>query len=108
MRTVDRLHSNRLHLQFAIALALAFAIIAFVAQPITIAARGVAPLTLVKQSIQREPDPDTFGVRSLLLPHSQYCHSGGASRNYSGCCGPKRLLHAEPFQLKRNASYLRN
>src|SRR5260370_38231800 len=100
MSTAERLHSSRLHFEFVIALALAFAIIAFVAQPLTIAARGVAPLTLVKQSIQREPDPDTFGVRSLLLPHSQYCHSGGASRNYSGCCGPKRLLPAKPFKLK--------
>ena len=51
MSTADRLHSSRLHLQFAIALALAFAIIAFVAQPLTIAASGVAPLTLVKQLV---------------------------------------------------------
>ena len=51
MGTADRLHSSRLHLQFAIALALAFVIIAFVAQPLTIAASGVAPLTLVKQLV---------------------------------------------------------
>jgi len=51
MGTADRLHSSRLHLQFAIALALAFAIIAFVAQPLTIAASGIAPLTLVKQLV---------------------------------------------------------
>ncbi len=51
MGTADRFHSSRLHLQFAIALALAFAIIAFVAQPLTIAASGVAPLTLVKQLV---------------------------------------------------------
>jgi len=53
MGSADRLHSSRLHLQFAIALALAFAIIAFVAQPLTIAASGVAPLTLVKQLVAR-------------------------------------------------------
>src|SRR5258708_27515308 len=50
MGTADRLLSSRLHLQFAIALALAFAIIAFVAQPLT-AASGVAPLSLVKQLV---------------------------------------------------------
>jgi hypothetical protein len=44
MGTADSLLSSRLHLQVAIALALAFAIIAFVAQPLTIAASGVAPL----------------------------------------------------------------
>jgi phospholipid transport system substrate-binding protein len=51
MSTVERSHSSRPHLQFAIALALAFAIITFVAQPLTIAASGVAPLTLVKQLV---------------------------------------------------------
>jgi hypothetical protein len=43
MSTAYRLHSSRLHLQFDIALALALAIIAFVPQPLTIAASGVAP-----------------------------------------------------------------
>jgi hypothetical protein len=43
------LRSSRLHSQLAVALAIAFAIIAFVAQPLT-AASGVAPLTLVKQT----------------------------------------------------------
>jgi phospholipid transport system substrate-binding protein len=51
MCTANRLHSSRPHLQFAIALALAFVIIAFVAQPLTIAASGVTPLTLVKQLV---------------------------------------------------------
>jgi phospholipid transport system substrate-binding protein len=50
MSTAERLHSSRLHLEFVIALALAFATIALVAQPLT-AAGGVAPLTLVKQLV---------------------------------------------------------
>ena len=50
MSTAERLHSSRLHLEFVIALALAFTIIALVAQPLT-AASGVAPLTLVKQLV---------------------------------------------------------
>ena len=50
MSTAKGLHSSRLHPQFAVALAIAFAIIAFVAQPLT-AASGVAPLTLVKQLV---------------------------------------------------------
>ena len=50
MSTAKGLHSSRLHPQFAVALAIAFAIIALVAQPLT-AASGVAPLTLVKQLV---------------------------------------------------------
>lgn len=50
MSTVER-HSSRLRLQFAIALALAFATIVFVAQSLTIAASGVAPLILVQQLV---------------------------------------------------------
>jgi phospholipid transport system substrate-binding protein len=50
MSTAERLHSSRLHLEFVIALALAFTTIALVAQPLT-AAGGVAPLTLVKQLV---------------------------------------------------------
>jgi hypothetical protein len=46
MSTAEGLHSSRLHPQFAVVLAIAFAIIAFVAQPVT-AASGVAPLTRV-------------------------------------------------------------
>ena len=48
MSTAKGLHLSRLHPQFAVALAIAFAIIAFVAQPLN-AASGVAPLTLVRQ-----------------------------------------------------------
>ena len=51
MSTAKRLHSSRLHPQFAVALAIAFAIIAFVAQPLAIAASGVTPLSLVKQLV---------------------------------------------------------
>src|ERR1700691_1620985 len=50
MNTVERLHSRRLHPQFANALTLAFAIMASGAQPLT-AANGVAPMTLVKQLV---------------------------------------------------------
>ncbi len=50
MSTAERLHSSRLHLEFVIALALAFTTIALVAQPLN-AASGVAPLTLVKQLV---------------------------------------------------------
>ena len=50
MSTAERLHSSRLHLEFVIALALAFTTIALAAQPLT-AASGVAPLTLVKQLV---------------------------------------------------------
>src|SRR6516225_6970935 len=50
MSTAKGLHSSRLHPQFAVALAIAFAIVAFVAQPLT-AASGVAPLTLVRQLV---------------------------------------------------------
>jgi ABC-type transporter MlaC component len=50
MSTAKGLHSSRLHPQFAVELAIAFAIIAFVAQSLT-AASGVAPLTLVKQLV---------------------------------------------------------
>jgi phospholipid transport system substrate-binding protein len=50
MSTAKGLHLSRLHPKFAVALAIAFAIIAFVAQPLT-AASGVAPLTLVKQLV---------------------------------------------------------
>ncbi len=50
MSIAKGLHSSHLHPQFAVALAIAFAIIALVAQPLT-AASGVAPLTLVKQLV---------------------------------------------------------
>ena len=50
MSTAKGLYSSRLYPQFAVALAIAFAIIAFVAQPLT-AASGVAPFTLVKQLV---------------------------------------------------------
>ena len=50
MSTAKGLPSGRLHPQFAVALVIAIAIIALVAQPLT-AASGVAPLTLVKQLV---------------------------------------------------------
>ena len=50
MSTAKGLHSSRLHPQFAVTLAIAFAIIALVAQPLT-AASGAASLTLVKQLV---------------------------------------------------------
>ena len=50
MSTAKGLHSSRLHPQFAVALAIAFAIISFVTQPLT-AASDVAPLTRVKQLV---------------------------------------------------------
>ena len=50
MSTAKGLHSSRLHPQFAVALAIAFAIMAFVTQLLP-AASDVAPLTLVKQLV---------------------------------------------------------
>lgn len=50
MSTAKGLHSSRLHPQFAVALSIAFAIIASVAQPLT-AAGGTTPLTVVKQVV---------------------------------------------------------
>ena len=50
MSTAKGLHSGRLHPQFAVALPIAFAIIASVAQPLT-AASSPTPLTVVKQMV---------------------------------------------------------
>jgi phospholipid transport system substrate-binding protein len=50
MSTAKGLHSSRLHPQFAVALPIAFAIIASVAQPLT-AASSPTPLTVVKQMV---------------------------------------------------------
>jgi ABC-type transporter MlaC component len=50
MSTAKGLHSSRLHPQLDVTLAIAFAIIALVAQPLT-AASGAAPLTLVNQLV---------------------------------------------------------
>ena len=66
MCTAKGLHSSRLYPQFAVALAIASAIIAFVAQPLT-AASGVAPLTLVRQ---------LSGMQTTsILGLSASCHS---------------------------------
>jgi phospholipid transport system substrate-binding protein len=69
MGTADRLHSSRPHLQFVIALALAFAVMAFVAQPLTIAASGVAPLTLVKQLVAQVLS--IVKDKQMTQPHKQ-------------------------------------
>lgn len=50
MSTAKALHSSRLHPQFAVALPIAFAIMASVAQPLT-AASVTTPLTVVKQVV---------------------------------------------------------
>ena len=91
MCTAKGLHSSRLYPQFAVALAIAFAIIAFVAQPLT-AASGVAPLTLVRQ---------LSGMQTTsILGLSASCHSKWSVAVWKrGSSSPRVTPHRGVLQL---------